>query len=85
MADLTCCLGGVQHAEDGAGEGGLAAAGFTHQTQDLAFCHVKAHVREGLKGLGPSKQRAVPIGDGEVFHLQYVFKFHGVSSWGWRR
>ena len=25
------------------------------------------------------------IDDGEVFHLQHVFKFHGVSSWGWRR
>ena len=86
MADLAADLRRVQHAENGLGERGFAAAGFAHKAQDLAAPDLEAHIGESLKARLPAEKASVLIDDGELFDLEHIFNLiHGVSSWGWRQ
>ena len=65
--DLTLVLG---HAQDGLGQGGLAAAGLPHQAQDFAPADGDVDIPQDLDdaalGKGPA---ALPVKAVEVFDL----------------
>ena len=61
----------VRHkAQNGPGQGGLAAAGFPHQAQDFAPVQVKAHVMEHLPALSAADGAGGPVPHVQVTDLQ---------------
>ena len=66
-------VGGLVELDDGATQGGLAAARLTHEAQGLALVDVKGHVVHSLEGLLlPHGEVLLQVLDGN----QYVLVIH---------